>query len=91
MNSLFLPFCPYLRITFVYKIDSENISKEERLSGEMRRQLTVTARYYFGEKIHTKTVTKNLVVRLNTERIVRRVGHLGNIIGLSPKRKGSYL
>lgn len=75
-------------ISFNYKFDNTQVSEEERANGEITRQLTVTAKYNFGKKLHTKTETKDFTVHLNTGRIVRRVGGLGNIIGLSPQRKG---
>lgn len=77
-------------ISFSYKLDSSKVDETERSNGLMVRQLTVTAKYYFGKKIATKTEIKDFKIHLNTERIVRRVGGLGNIIGLSPQRKGSY-
>ena len=73
-------------ISFSYKFDSTKISEEERTNGEITRQLTVTAKYSFGKKLHTKTETKDFKIHLNAGRIVRRVGGLGNIIGLSPRK-----
>jgi hypothetical protein len=75
-------------ISFNYKFDSTQVNDVERANGEIIRQLTVTAKYNFGKKIHIKTETKDFKLHLNTGRIVRRVGGLGNIIGLSPQRKG---
>ena len=73
-------------VSFSYRLDSTKISDEERANGEITRQLTVTAKYNFGKKLHTKTETKDFKIHLNTGRIVRRVGGLGNIIGLSPRK-----
>jgi hypothetical protein len=73
-------------ITFNYKFDSAQVSEEERATGEIIRQLTVTAKYNFGKKQYTKTETKEFKIHINAGRIVRRVGGLGNIIGLSPRR-----
>lgn len=71
--------------TFRYRFDPINASNEERKEGNLERTLTLTVSYHEGRKSHRKSRTHRFTVRLNAERIIRRVGNLGNILGLTPK------
>lgn len=70
---------------FRYRLEPMNASNEERRAGTLERILTITASYHEGRKTHRKSRTHHFTVRLNSEQIVRRVGNLGNILGLTPK------
>lgn len=58
---------------------------DERSAGVLRRILTVTVSYRDGRRNVRQTQTRALVIRLNSEKIMRRVGNLGTILGLTPK------
>lgn len=60
-------------------------SPEERRAGELRRLLTVTVSYRDGRRNVRQTVAREFGIRLNSEKITRRVGNLGTILGLTPK------
>ena len=52
----------------------------------MKRELTIVVRYSEGGRIKRKLQKQAFAVRLNLERVVRRVPpSLGNILGLTPK------
>jgi hypothetical protein len=67
------------------KPDAERASPEERRAGELRRLLTVTVSYRDGRRTVRQAAAREFVIRLNSEKIMRRVGNLGNILGLTPK------
>jgi hypothetical protein len=71
--------------TFHLRFDSEAASPAERQAGSAQRTLTVTVAYNDGRKAHRKSRTHRLTIKLNSERVIRRVGSLGNILGLTPK------
>ena len=59
---------------------------EEQRQGEMERLLTIAMCYREGHQTIRKSQTHHFTMRLNAERIVRRVpANLGNILGLTPK------
>jgi hypothetical protein len=70
---------------FRFKPEVERASPEERRVGELRRIFTVTVSYRDGRRTVRQTQTHEFVIRLNSEKIRRRVGNLGNILGLTPK------
>ena len=65
--------------------DSGDAADEERRAGEMERTLTLTVTYRMGRRSVRKSQTHHIVVLLNKDEIVRRVGNLGNLLGLTPK------
>jgi hypothetical protein len=72
-------------VVFRYRFDPVNANNKERKAGTLERTLTLTASYREGRKMHRKSRTQRFTVRLNSERIIRRVGNLGNILGLTPR------
>jgi len=68
-----------------FRPDPEDASADERRAGAMRRTLTITATVRDGRRTIRKSQSLDFEVRLNTERVIRRVGSLGNILGLMPK------
>lgn len=73
-------------VIYRFKLDPSDATNEERLKGVMERTLAVTASYRQGKHTIRKSRTHQFTVRLNSERVVRRVpAHLGNILGLTPK------
>jgi hypothetical protein len=52
----------------------------------MERTLTITVSVREGHRTIRKSRTRHFTVRLNSERVIRRVPpNLGNILGLTPK------
>jgi len=69
-----------------FKPDASLATDQERKSGLMRRALIITAHFRDGRKTVRRSLTKDFVVRLNLDRVVRRVPPaLGNILGMTPK------
>jgi len=65
--------------------DPADATPEERRAGEMARTLTIVATYRDGSRTARTAQSHRFTVRLDTDRVVRRVGNLGNILGLTPK------
>jgi len=63
----------------------ETLPPEDRLKGVITLTLTVTMRYNENSREKRKSRTHSTTIKLNSERIIRRVGNLGSILGLTPK------
>ena len=63
----------------------DDATPDERRSGKMAWTFTVTVSYRDDRRTVRASQTRAFTVQLNSERIVRRVGNLGNILGLTPK------
>jgi len=73
-------------ITFNFRPDVGDASDTERRKGLMQRVLTVEVSYKDGQRTVRKTRSREFTVKLNSERIIRRVPpRLGNILGVAPK------
>ena len=73
-------------ILLSFKPDASLATDQERKSGLMKRALVLTIQFRDGRKASRRTLTKDFVVRLNLDRVVRRVPPaLGNILGMTPK------
>ena len=73
-------------VVYRFRPDPNDATDEERRQGTMERTLTISVNYREGRRTRRKSRTHRFTVRLNPERIVRRVPtHLGNILGLTPK------
>lgn len=72
-------------VVFRFKPDPADASDDERRCGRLERTLIVTVRYREGRRMVRKSASARFAMVLNTERIVRRVGNLGAIMGLTPK------
>ena len=72
-------------IVYAFTPDTQNATDDERRNGEMQRTLTITVRYKDGRRTMARTQVFQFTVKLNSEKIIRRVGNLGNILGLTPK------
>jgi hypothetical protein len=73
-------------LSFGFKVDGTLATEQERKVGSMKRTLSVTIQFRDGRKTHRRTLTETFAVRLNLERVVRRVPPaLGNILGMTPK------
>ncbi len=71
--------------TFRFTFAFDEATPEERKQGIMERTFTVTAGYHEGKRLLRQLRTKKFTVQLNSEKIIRRVGNLGSILGLTPK------
>ncbi len=73
-------------VVYAFKPDPQSASEEERRDGTMVRKLTVKAVCRKKGKTFHKTETCSFTVKLNSDKIVRRVpAHLGAILGLTPR------
>jgi hypothetical protein len=73
-------------IVFRFIPDVVDASDEERKAGVMERTLRVSVQYREAQRTVRKTRTIRFSMRLNSEKVVRRVPpHLGKILGLTPR------
>jgi len=73
-------------ITSRFVPNAGDATDEERKNGLMERTLIVTVSFHEGNRLHRKSQTHKFSVKLNSERVIRRVPpQLGNILGLTPK------
>jgi hypothetical protein len=70
---------------FRFTPDPADATPEERQQGAMDRTLTVTVSCRDGRRTVRKSRSHRFTVRLQPDQIVRRMGNLGNILGLTPK------
>jgi hypothetical protein len=69
-----------------FRPDLSKATVEEQKVGLMERTFTVTISYREGHKMVRSSQTKRFSVKLNVEKVVRRVpSNLGNILGLMPR------
>jgi hypothetical protein len=72
-----------IQVTICHKPDEA--TPDERRAGNMQRMLTVTVSWREGARIARKSRTLDYKVQLSSDRVVRRLGNLGSILGLAPK------
>jgi len=73
-------------IVFRFIPDAADASDQERKAGLMARTLTISVTCRETQRLVRKTRTVQFALRLNSEKIIRRVpAHLGKILGLTPK------
>jgi hypothetical protein len=74
-----------MEMVFRFRLDPNEATHAERRAGTAQRILTVTASYQDGRKMHRKSRTHRFTIQLSAEQVIRRVGNLGAILGLTPK------
>jgi hypothetical protein len=74
-----------IQLSQPYRFDPEDATDDERREGEAQRTLNIAMSYRDGPKVVRRSRSKTFNVRLNTERVARRVGNLGSILGLMPR------
>ena len=84
-NVIFLPPWSKQEIDFRFTFAPEEITSEERRCGTITRSFVLMVSYSEGDRKVRKTLSHEFTIRVNSERIVRRVGNLGSILGLTPK------
>jgi hypothetical protein len=73
-------------VIYRFRPDPREATAEEHRQGLMKRELTIIIRYQEGKRILRKLQRCSFAVRLDSERVIRRVPtSLGNILGLTPK------
>lgn len=77
--------------TFLFIVPADEATAEERAAGVMTRIFSVTATYREGSRYLRRNASHAFTIKLNTERIVRRVGSLGTILGLTSKNESKKL
>ena len=79
-------------VIFRFTPSQEEALPIERTAEQLTRWFTVAATYKEGgRKVRRTLPSQEFIIRLNSERIVRRIGGLGNILGLTPKENGKPL
>ena len=75
-----------LDVTYRFKPDAGEATADERRSGVMQRTLTIAVSFHEGRRLVRKSQTFPFTVRLNNEKVVRRVpAALSSILGMMPK------
>jgi hypothetical protein len=88
-RTVYIPPWSHKEMIFRFTPGQEEALPDERKAGQLTRWFTATAIYKEGgRKVRRTLPAQEFVIRLNSERIVRRVGGLGNILGLTPKGEG---
>ncbi len=73
-------------VVFRFIPDASDGSDEERKTGIMERMLRISVTYREAQRMVRKARAIRFSMRLNSEKIVRRVpAHLGKILGLTPR------
>jgi hypothetical protein len=73
-------------VVFRFVPDATDASDEERKTGIMERTLRISVTYREAQRMVRKARSIRFSMRLNSEKIVRRVpAHLGKILGLTPR------
>lgn len=73
-------------VVFRFIPEATDASDEERKTGIMERNLRISVTYCEAQHLVRKAQEFRFTVRLNSEKIVRRVpAHLGKILGLTPR------
>jgi hypothetical protein len=73
-------------IVYRFRPDTERATPEERRQGVMERDLMIVVRYQEGGRLVRRLQRYTFAVRLNSERVIRRVpASLGTILGLTPR------
>jgi len=73
-------------VVFRFIPDAADASDEERKTGIMERMLRISLTYREAHRMVRKARSIRFSMRLNSEKIVRRVpAHLGKILGLTPR------
>lgn len=72
-------------VTLRFTPDLTNVSPDERRASKTALRFAIRYVYQDGECTVRRTLTREIRIQLNPDRVVRRVGSLGSILGLSPK------
>lgn len=65
--------------------DMTKLPASERLKEDTRISMTVTISYKDGRRSVRRSKSHEIRVRVNSEKIIRRMGNLGSILGLTPR------
>ncbi len=72
-------------IKYRLNLELEALPPEDRLKGVAKLTITITMSYEESGRMKRKSRSHSVTIKLNSERIIRRVGNLGSILGLTPK------
>jgi hypothetical protein len=65
--------------------DMTKLPASERLKEDIKVIITVTVNYKEGRRAARRSLSHEFRVRINSEKIIRRMGNLGSILGLTPR------
>jgi hypothetical protein len=65
--------------------DMTKLPPSERLKEDIKVIITVTVSYKEGRRAARRSMSHEFRVRINSEKIIRRMGNLGSILGLTPR------
>ncbi|MCX6673971.1 MAG: PglZ domain-containing protein [Methanothrix sp.] len=65
--------------------DMTKLPPSERLKEDIKVIITVTVNYKEGRRATRRSLSHEFRIRINSEKIIRRMGNLGSILGLTPR------
>ncbi|NMB85664.1 MAG: PglZ domain protein [Methanosaeta sp. PtaB.Bin018] len=81
----YVPALSEKEIIYRFVPDMTRLPASERLKEDTKIALTVTVSYRDGRRLVRRSKSHETVVRINSEKIIRRMGNLGSILGLTPR------
>ena len=74
-----------VEISYRFTPTAEEATEDEQRQGVMERSFTLAVSYREGSRVVRRSQTHRFSIRLKSEKVIRRLGNLGNILGLTPK------
>ena len=72
-------------VVYRFVPDMTKLSASERLKEDIKTTITITVSYKDGRRSMQRTRSHDFKVRINSEKIIRRMGNLGTILGMTPR------
>ncbi len=72
-------------VVYRFVPDMTKLPASERLKEDTKIAITVTVSYRDGRRSVRRSRSHEFKVRINSEKIIRRMGNLGSILGLTPR------
>lgn len=81
----YLPPLSEKEVVYRFVPDMTRLPASERLKGDIQVAITVSISYHEGRKSIKRSRSHVFKVKINSEKIIRRVGNLGSILGMTPR------
>jgi hypothetical protein len=81
----YLPALSEKEVFYRFVPDMTKLPASERLKEDIRFTITVSVSYQEGRKPIRRSRSHEFMVKINSEKIIRRMGNLGSILGLTPR------
>ncbi len=74
-------------VDYHFRPDFDAIDVDSRRQGEIKLSFNITMFYKEGNRTIRKSKNQDVKVKLDSEKLIRRVGNLGSLLGLAPKTR----